>query len=143
MEKPTKWIQPLEKCKIVLAFFRTGQYTCYMLIFCCRTRGTNIISGWNVSQNFKGGKALSIYGISDLHLSFGTNKPMNIFKGWENHTERISANWKRLVKSSDTVILPGDFSWGQETLRRNSRQDILKKRSCLFFYRIGNFVPIR
>ena len=37
---------------------------------------------------------------------------MNIFKGWENHTERISANWKRLVKSSDTVILPGDFSWG-------------------------------
>lgn len=58
MEKPTKWIQPLEKCKIVLAFFRTGQYTCYMLIFCCRTRGTNIISGWNVSQNFKGGKEM-------------------------------------------------------------------------------------
>ena len=47
-----------------------------------------------------------------MHLSFGSNKPMNIFKGWENHTERISANWKRLVKSSDTVILPGDFSWG-------------------------------
>ena len=37
---------------------------------------------------------------------------MNIFKGCENHTERISANWKRLVKPSDTVILPGDFSWG-------------------------------
>ena len=37
---------------------------------------------------------------------------MNIFKGWENHTERISANWKRLVKPADTVILPGDFSWG-------------------------------
>ena len=37
---------------------------------------------------------------------------MNIFKGWENHTERIAANWKRLVKPSDTVILPGDFSWG-------------------------------
>ncbi len=47
-----------------------------------------------------------------MHLSFGTNKPMNIFKGWENHTERISANWKRLVKPADTVILPGDFSWG-------------------------------
>ena len=47
-----------------------------------------------------------------MHLSFSTNKPMNIFKGWENHTERISANWKRLVKPSDTVILPGDFSWG-------------------------------
>ena len=47
-----------------------------------------------------------------MHLSFSTNKPMNIFKGWENHTERIAANWKRLVKPSDTVILPGDFSWG-------------------------------
>ena len=54
---------------------------------------------------------MSIYAISDLHLSFGTNKPMNIFKGWDNHIERLTANWKRLVKPTDTVILPGDFSW--------------------------------
>ncbi len=54
---------------------------------------------------------MSIYTISDLHLSFGTNKPMNIFKGWDNHIERLTANWKRIVKPSDTVILPGDFSW--------------------------------
>ncbi|MEE1330910.1 MAG: metallophosphoesterase [Acutalibacteraceae bacterium] len=63
---------------------------------------------------------MSIYAISDLHLSFGTNKPMNIFKGWDNHTERIKANWKRLVKEEDTVILPGDFSWGlklEETVK--------------------------
>lgn len=62
---------------------------------------------------------MSIFAISDLHLSFGTDKPMNIFHGWENHTDRISANWKRLVKEDDTVILPGDFSWGlkiEETL---------------------------
>ena len=37
---------------------------------------------------------------------------MNIFKGWDNHTERIKANWTRLVKPEDTVIMPGDFSWG-------------------------------
>lgn len=60
----------------------------------------------------RGNKALSIYAISDLHLSFGTDKPMNIFRGWDNYTERITANWKRLVKEDDTVILPGDFSWG-------------------------------
>ena len=55
---------------------------------------------------------MSIYGISDLHLSFGVDKPMNIFRGWDNYTERITANWKRLIKENDTVILPGDFSWG-------------------------------
>jgi len=54
---------------------------------------------------------MSIFAISDLHLSFGVNKPMNIFRGWENHTERLKANWTRLVKNDDTVILAGDFSW--------------------------------
>ena len=55
---------------------------------------------------------MSIYAISDLHLSFGVDKPMNIFKGWDNHTERLKANWERLVTEKDTVILPGDLSWG-------------------------------
>lgn len=62
---------------------------------------------------------MSIFAISDLHLSFGVAKPMDIFKGWDNHSERIKANWKRLVKPEDTVVLPGDFSWGlkiEETL---------------------------
>ena len=47
---------------------------------------------------------MSIYGISDLHLSFGVDKPMNIFKGWDNYTERISAHWKRLVDENDNDI---------------------------------------
>ena len=55
---------------------------------------------------------MSIFAISDLHLSFGVDKPMNIFKGWDNHTDRIKANWCRLVKDEDTVILAGDLSWG-------------------------------
>ena len=44
---------------------------------------------------------------------------MDVFKGWENHTERIKANWNHLVTDNDTVVLPGDFSWGlklQETI---------------------------
>jgi len=55
---------------------------------------------------------VSIYAISDLHLSFGVDKPMNIFRGWDNHTDRIRANWCRLVKPEDTVVLAGDLSWG-------------------------------
>lgn len=53
---------------------------------------------------------MSIWTLSDLHLSLGTDKPMDIF-GWNNHVERIRANWTRLVKENDTVVLPGDLSW--------------------------------
>ncbi len=52
-----------------------------------------------------------IYGISDLHLSLGNDKPMDIFKGWENYYQRIEANWRRIVKEEDVVVLPGDLSW--------------------------------
>ena len=55
---------------------------------------------------------MSIFAISDLHLSFGVDKPMDIFYGWSNYTDRIKANWLRLVKPEDTVVLAGDFSWG-------------------------------
>ena len=55
---------------------------------------------------------MSIYAISDLHLSFGDNKPMDIFGvNWENHTEKIKENWNKKVKEDDLVLLPGDFSW--------------------------------
>lgn len=54
---------------------------------------------------------MKIFGISDLHLSFGVDKPMDIFYGWDNHFERIKANWNRLVTDEDIVVLPGDFSW--------------------------------
>lgn len=63
---------------------------------------------------------MSVYAISDLHLSFGVNKPMDIFYGWENYIDKITANWNRLITENDTVILPGDFSWGlklEETLK--------------------------
>ena len=53
---------------------------------------------------------MSIFAISDLHLSLGTDKPMEVF-GWDNYVSRIEANWKRMVKNEDTVVIPGDFSW--------------------------------
>lgn len=54
---------------------------------------------------------MAIFTIGDLHLSFGTDKPMDIF-GWGNHSEKIRKNWIENVKSQDTVVIPGDFSWG-------------------------------
>lgn len=53
---------------------------------------------------------MSIYTIGDLHLSFSTDKPMDIF-GWGDHAEKIKENWIGKVNDEDTVIIPGDFSW--------------------------------
>lgn len=56
---------------------------------------------------------MAIYAISDLHLSFGTNKPMNIFGDiWDGYEEKIKENWISKVNEEDTVIIPGDISWG-------------------------------
>ena len=54
---------------------------------------------------------MSLYTISDLHLSLSCDKPMDIFYGWNNYTERLKANWERLVSGDDTVVVPGDISW--------------------------------
>lgn len=55
---------------------------------------------------------MAIYAISDLHLSFSTNKPMNIFgNNWDEHYKKIKEDWLEKVQETDTVLLPGDFSW--------------------------------
>lgn len=55
---------------------------------------------------------MSVYVIGDLHLSFGKDKPMDIFgNNWENHAEKVKEKWLEKVNEDDTVILPGDFSW--------------------------------
>ncbi len=54
---------------------------------------------------------MSIFAIGDLHLSFGTNKPMDIFRGWDNHADRLKEHWLYNITDSDTVVLAGDFSW--------------------------------
>ena len=54
---------------------------------------------------------MNLFAISDLHLSFGSDKPMDIFYGWENHIERLKANWNRVVDKDDTVVVAGDISW--------------------------------
>ena len=55
---------------------------------------------------------MSLFVISDTHLSFGTDKPMDVFGGWQNFEERLSDNWNKIVNDGDTVVIPGDISWG-------------------------------
>ncbi len=55
---------------------------------------------------------MAIYAMGDTHLSLGTDKPMDKFPGWENYVERMEQNWKKLVRPEDTIVLPGDISWG-------------------------------
>lgn len=55
---------------------------------------------------------MAIYTIADLHLSFNTDKPMDIFgANWKNYEEKIKQDWQSKVKKEDIIILPGDFSW--------------------------------
>jgi len=55
---------------------------------------------------------MAIFVIGDLHLSFNSEKPMNIFGDkWENYEEKLKNNWKKIIKPEDTVVIPGDFSW--------------------------------
>jgi len=56
---------------------------------------------------------MALYAIADLHFSFSANKPMDIFgEQWKNHSQKIIENWKNIVTDEDTVLLPGDLSWG-------------------------------
>ena len=55
---------------------------------------------------------MRIFAISDLHLSFSVDKPMDIFgRGWENHFLQIEADWNEKVCDDDVVIIAGDISW--------------------------------
>ena len=55
---------------------------------------------------------MALFAISDLHLSLGNDKPMDIFsQNWEGHAEKIRNNWMETVSNKDTVVIPGDISW--------------------------------
>lgn len=57
---------------------------------------------------------MALYAIADLHLSFGVDKPMDVFQGWSNYTNRLESNWKSVVKPEDTVVIAGDISWAMK-----------------------------
>ncbi len=57
---------------------------------------------------------MSLFTIADLHLSLGEDKPMDIFKGWDNYTKRLADNWRKLITDNDTVVIAGDISWAMK-----------------------------
>ena len=55
---------------------------------------------------------MALYAIGDLHLSLGTNKPMDVFgPRWANYVERIRENFSKL-NDDDVIVIAGDISWG-------------------------------
>jgi hypothetical protein len=55
---------------------------------------------------------MALFAISDLHLSLGTDKPMDVFSyAWEGYVEKLKKNWINTVKETDEVVIPGDISW--------------------------------
>lgn len=56
---------------------------------------------------------MSLYCISDPHLSISCDKPMDVFGGaWKDYVSKLEQNWVASVKAEDTVVIPGDISWG-------------------------------
>lgn len=55
---------------------------------------------------------MSLYAIGDLHLSLGTDKPMDVFGGrWENYVEKIKEGFS-VLNDDDLTVICGDISWG-------------------------------
>lgn len=55
---------------------------------------------------------MGLFAISDLHLSFNNEKPMDIFgDNWYKHDEKIKENWNNKIGENDKVLIAGDISW--------------------------------
>ncbi len=55
---------------------------------------------------------MSLYAIGDLHLSLGTEKPMDVFGGrWLNYVEKITEGFMAL-HDDDLTVICGDITWG-------------------------------
>ena len=56
---------------------------------------------------------MALYTIADTHLSGAVPKPMDVFgKRWIDYVDKLKRGWEAVVTPEDTVILPGDLSWG-------------------------------
>lgn len=54
---------------------------------------------------------MALYAIGDLHLSLGSQKPMDVFGGaWTGYMEKLKEGMS-VIKPEDTTVLLGDLSW--------------------------------
>ncbi len=55
---------------------------------------------------------MSLFVLSDTHLSFSDDKPMDVFgRRWQDYTYKLEKNWNSVVTDEDTVVIAGDISW--------------------------------
>lgn len=69
---------------------------------------------------------MAIFAIGDLHLSLGTDKPMDVFPGWEGYLPKLESKWRTLIQENDTVILAGDTSWAMRLQDTKADFDFLQ-----------------
>jgi predicted phosphohydrolase len=70
-----------------------------------------------------------LFAISDLHLSLGVDKPMDIFgPHWADHACRIQLAWDAMVGADDWVLVGGDVSWGLDLVEARPDLDWLGAR---------------
>lgn len=54
---------------------------------------------------------MALYTIGDLHLSFSSDKPMDVFgPRWKDHTDKLINNFNKL-SNDDVTVVCGDISW--------------------------------
>ena len=70
---------------------------------------------------------MSLFAIADTHLSFGTDKPMDSFPGWNDYVDRIEKNWNKIVTDDDTVVIAGDISWAMNFDELKADFDFLER----------------
>ncbi len=56
---------------------------------------------------------MSLFALSDTHLSLYNDKPMDVFGcRWQDYAQKLEKGWKAVVTDNDTVVIAGDVSWG-------------------------------
>lgn len=64
---------------------------------------------------------MALYAIGDLHLSFGVDKPMDVFgRAWVGYVDKLREGLS-VIGPEDTTVLLGDLSWGMDL--RQCRED--------------------
>ena len=89
---------------------------------------------------------MALFVLGDTHLSLGGSKPMDVFPGWNGYVERLEANWRKLVKPEDTIVLAGDISWAMrltdtrrdfEFLQQLPGQKLIMKGEAIITTEVG------
>jgi len=64
---------------------------------------------------------MALYAIGDLHLSFGAEKPMDVFGGaWTGYVDKLKSGVS-IIKPEDTTVILGDLSWALDL--KSARED--------------------